>query len=42
MQEDSPFGVLESEFPLMMAAAGGQADTAGYADVKRDVGARRG
>lgn len=44
VQEDSPFTPLESEYPMVMAAAGGLggAEPAGYTESKRDAGAIRG
>lgn len=42
VQEASPFTPLEAEYPLVMAAAGGLAEPAGFADAKREAGALRG
>lgn len=42
MQEDSPFAPLDAEYPLVMAAAAGMMESAGYGDAKRDAGALRG
>ena len=42
VQEASPFTPLESEYPLVMAAAGGMGEPASFADGKRDAGVMRG
>ncbi|MHB0984624.1 MAG: flagellar biosynthesis protein FlhF [Sulfuricella sp.] len=42
VSDDSPFTPLESEYPLVMAVAGGLDDTTGFADAKRNAGALRG
>jgi flagellar biosynthesis protein FlhF len=44
VQGDSPFTPLDSEYPLVMAAAGGLSgvESTGYTEAKRDAGALRG